>query len=567
MKSCEQIQEDLTRRIQGDCDSLKEKELQEHLAGCPVCQRYWDDLRADDALLRKFTSSCDPVVARIRSQVMDRISQVDLSAQPAVASREFWVRYAVAAGLILAALLTTAIWVNQNRNDRIVQKKSVPSEIKNNIPNPVAYGTPQPPENLGDRAPLPIVLPVAMYRDTPRNLRGIENLEPPRGMDRPPFYAPKGATNVALGKPVTLSDENPILGEARLVTDGDKNAMEGCFVEMGPFAQSATINLQGEYEIYAILIWHFHLYPRSYRDVVVQVSMDPEFTRPVTLFNNDTDNSLGLGKGTDKHYVDTNEGRLVDAKGNRARFVRLYSNGNNENELNHLIEVEVWGKPAETPAPKPLGGYIPLPLVLPKPIFHGTPPNLRGIPNTEPYSDKPRPAYYVPAGVKNLALNKPVFSSDFDPINGEPERVTDGDKEGTDGSFVELGPFAQHITIDLEAEYSIYAIVVWHYHKEARIYSDVAIQVGADRDFIEAVTLFNSDIDNSLGLGVGTHKGYVEDYQGKLIDGKGTRGRYVRLYSSGNQANDLNHYIEVEVWGKPENPQGDKIANLLKGAE
>lgn len=354
MKSCENIQEDLTRRIQGNCDSLEEKELQEHLAGCSVCRQYWDDLRADDALLRKFTGSCDPVVARIRSQVMDRISQVDVSAQPAVASREFsWVRYAVAAGLMLAALLTAAILVNQNRNDRIVKKESVPSDVKTDIPDPIAYGTPQPPKNLGDMAPLPIKLPVAMYRDTPRNLRGIENLEPPRGMDRPPFYAPKGATNVALRKPVILSDENPILGEAKLVTDGDKNAMEGCFVEMGPFVQNATIDLQGEFEIYAVIVWHYHLYPRSYRDVVIQTSMDPEFTAPVTIFNNDIDNSLGLGKGTDKHYVDTNEGRLVDAKGVRARFVRLYSNGNNENELNHLIEVEVWGKPIESSAPRP----------------------------------------------------------------------------------------------------------------------------------------------------------------------------------------------------------------------
>ena len=200
-------------------------------------------------------------------------------------------------------------------------------------------------------APLPIKLPVAMYRDTPRNLRGIENLEPPRGTDRPPFYAPKGATNVALGKPVTLSDTNPIFGEPKLVTDGDKNAREGCFVEMGPFVQFATIDLQGEFEIYAILFWHYHLNPRSYRDVVVQVSDDPEFKKAVTLFNNDTDNTLGLGAGTDKHYVDTNEGRLVDAKGRHARFVRLYSNGNNENDLNHLIEVEVWGKPVAPAEP------------------------------------------------------------------------------------------------------------------------------------------------------------------------------------------------------------------------
>ena len=39
----------------------------------------------------------------------------------------------------------------------------------------------------------------------------------------------------------------------------------------------------------------------------------------------------------------------------------------------------------------------------------------------------------------------------------------------------------------------------------------------------------------------------------KLIDAKGFQGRYVRCYSKGNTNNDLNHYIEVEVYGKPSN--------------
>ena len=64
-----------------------------------------------------------------------------------------------------------------------------------------------------------------------------------------------------------------------------------------------------------------------------------------TLFNNDDDNSVGLGAGNDKHYVETSEGKLVDAKGLRARYVRLYSNGNFSNDLNHYTEVEVFGKP------------------------------------------------------------------------------------------------------------------------------------------------------------------------------------------------------------------------------
>ena len=130
--------------------------------------------------------------------------------------------------------------------------------------------------------------------------------------------------------------------------------------------------------------------------------------------------------------------------------------------------------------------------------------------------------------------------------------ITDGDKEGADGSYVELGPFLQHVTIDLEAVHEIYAIVTWHYHKQARVYFDVVVQVADDPDFITNVTtLFNNDIDNSAGFGLGKDYHYTETNEGKLIDTKGVRGRYVRLYSNGNTGNDLNHYIEVEVYGKP----------------
>jgi len=347
MKSCEQYQDNLTRLVGGECNPFEIKELQSHMASCPACRQYFEGLTNDDLLLREFAKSHDPAIAQIRNQVMDRLSRIDLSANswdPSVRDRS-WVRYAVAAGLMAATILTVGVLFYDNQPQEPVVDVMSPKSTQNDIPKPVVYGTPEPSGNLKNMEPLPIKLPVAMYRDTPRNLRGVGNLEEPRGVDRPPFYAPKGATNVALGKPVKLSDENPIVGEAKLVTDGDKNAMEGCFVEMGPFVQFATIDLQGEFEIYAIVFWHYHLSARSYKDVVVQVSMDPEFTKAVTLFNNDSDNTLGLGAGTDKQYVDTNEGRLVDAKGQRGRYVRLFSNGNNENELNHLIEVEVWGRP------------------------------------------------------------------------------------------------------------------------------------------------------------------------------------------------------------------------------
>ena len=192
--------------------------------------------------------------------------------------------------------------------------------------------------------PLKIDLPKAMFVGTPTNMQ-IEKLEKPLGKPRPPFLAPKGTKNVALGKPVTSTDDMPIIGEIDYITDGDKDADEGYFVELGPFTQHITIDLQKEYNIYAIVVWHYHKQPRVYYDVIVQVADDKDFTKNVrTLFNNDLDNSSGQGKGTDWHYVETAEGKLIDAKGEKARYVRLYSKGNNSNDLNHYIEVAVYGK-------------------------------------------------------------------------------------------------------------------------------------------------------------------------------------------------------------------------------
>lgn len=192
----------------------------------------------------------------------------------------------------------------------------------------------------------------------------------------------------------------------------------------------------------------------------------------------------------------------------------------------------------------------PLPVELPKPMFVGTPQNIKGVANLEPPRGKPRPPFYAPAGVKNVAANRPVKGSDEEPIMGELKMITDGDKEAADGSYVELGPFLQYVTVDLGKEFDIYAVLVWHYHKQARVYFDVIVQVSKDPDFVEAVTIYNNDDDNSAGLGVGKDKHYVETNEGRLIDAKGAQGRYVRLYSNGNNASDLNHYIEVEVFGK-----------------
>ncbi len=198
-------------------------------------------------------------------------------------------------------------------------------------------------------------------------------------------------------------------------------------------------------------------------------------------------------------------------------------------------------------------GLVPLEFKLPKPAFRGTPKDAPRGTNLEKPRSGPRPDFLAPRGVKNLAAGKPVSSSDPEPIIGSLKLVTDEDKEAADGSYVELGPGLQWVQIDLQQRARIYALLVWRYHQNARVYHDVIIQVSDDPKFEKDVrTLYSNDHDNSARMGVGSEKEFWESHEGRLLDAKEAIGRYVRLYSRGSTADDQNHYVEVEIYGVPE---------------
>jgi F5/8 type C domain len=204
-----------------------------------------------------------------------------------------------------------------------------------------------------------------------------------------------------------------------------------------------------------------------------------------------------------------------------------------------------------TPAPAaaPSGEMEVIKPNFPKPMFIGTPVPAGDIPNLETGS-KPVLEFSAPKGTVNLAQGKPVTSSDPAPIIGDLTLVTDGDADGADGNFVELAPGHQWVQIDLGAPCTISKILAWHYHKNSVVYFDVNVQVSDDPEFKTGVTtLYNTDHDNSSGLGAGADKVWVQTNHGRLFDAKGTKGRYVRLYSNGNTASELNHYCEVAVYG------------------
>ena len=205
---------------------------------------------------------------------------------------------------------------------------------------------------------------------------------------------------------------------------------------------------------------------------------------------------------------------------------------------------------AEEPAKS--GDLVPLVLKLPAPAFKGTPKDLPEGTVVEPLSDKPRPNIMVPAGCVNLAAGLKPTSSDTNTSPDKLVKITDGDKEAYETSILLLRKGVQYVQLDLGKPAELYAIVVWHAHDSAKVYRSVVVQIADDAAFTQNVrTLYNNDTENKAGQGVGTSRQYFETAEGRLIEAKGQKAQFVRLWSRGSTESALNEYTEVEVWGKP----------------
>jgi hypothetical protein len=216
-----------------------------------------------------------------------------------------------------------------------MRNRTLPILLAALVVSPLAYAA--------NKEPLKLELPRPLFAGTPRPIQ-LPNLEPPPPAKRPDFMVPAGTTLLSRGKKVTSSDPLPVIGELTFVTDGDKTGTDGTYVELGPGTQWVQVDLGASHKVAAVVVWHFHSQARVYHDVIVQISDDPEFKKGVkTVYNNDDDNSSKLGKGKDLAYIETYQGRIIDAKGESGRYVRLYSNGNTSDELNHYCEIEVFG--------------------------------------------------------------------------------------------------------------------------------------------------------------------------------------------------------------------------------
>jgi hypothetical protein len=199
-----------------------------------------------------------------------------------------------------------------------------------------------------DKEALTLQLPAPTLKGTPEQLPTGPNIE--ANSDKAPaaMQIAKGSKNVAFGKKVTTSVKPFSETQPDAITDGKKEAFDYDTVEMKKGTQWIQVDLGGSFTIQAIAMWHDHRYIQVMHDVIVQVSDDPEFkTGVTTIFNNDTDNSSGLGVGTDREYFERHFGRVFDGKVAKGRYVRGYTKGSHLSALNCWQEIEVYAVPAK----------------------------------------------------------------------------------------------------------------------------------------------------------------------------------------------------------------------------
>ena len=298
--------------------------------------------------------------------------------------------------------------------------------------------------------------------------------------------------NLAAGKSLTSSTT---LINPGLATDGLKNNTLS-YTELGTTGpQWIQVDLGERYDLTEIDLWHVFVDGRAYHDVIVQVSNDATFGIQTTVFNNDTNNSIGQGMGNDAEYAESSAGKIITFAPVNARYIRMWSNGSTANASSHYVEVE---------------------------------------------------AYATQTSIINQAGGKSITSSSGNVIN--PIFTTDGLKNNA-LNLTDVGANgAQWIQIDLGGNRDLTKVNLWHYYGDGRTYRDVIVQVSSDATFATKTTVFNNDANNSAGQGAGIDAEYAETSAGKSISFNAVNARYIRLWTNGSSVNAQNHYVEVEVY-------------------
>lgn len=248
-----------------------------------------------------------------------------------------------------------------------------------------------------------------------------------------------------------------------------------------------VVDLGGLADVSEIKVWHYYADGRTYYNPRLEISADGENWE--TVFD-------GAVDGT---YKETSAGRsTVFSTPKRIRYVRDSIQGSTKNTGNHWNEVQVWGE------------------------FFWIDPN---------------PLRNLSAGLTSITWSNNSTGN----IHGTPGILTDGKTaSGSTSTYANRGYSTDgqpvKATLDLGDVYSVNEIAVWHY--SGRTYYDTIVEVSEDG--ITWHTIFDSKV----------HGTYAETSAGKKHIFPERPVRYVRDGIRGSTANNDNHWVEIQVFGK-----------------
>lgn len=147
--------------------------------------------------------------------------------------------------------------------------------------------------------------------------------------------------NLLAGLTPSTNATSPFPTNISYTTNGNKTS--GNYADLGTGIKWITFDLGQSKDVNDIKVWHCFSDGRTYHDVIVQLSNQPDFSSGVTtVFNNDTDNTAGQGNGSDSEYAEKYYGKDIPFTTVNARYIRLWSNGSTADTSSHYVEVAAY---------------------------------------------------------------------------------------------------------------------------------------------------------------------------------------------------------------------------------
>ena len=108
---CRDIREMIASALVGDVPANDRKNVEDHLAECPDCRQYQEDLLKDDHLLTSFVESVETTVSRLEGRIMDSIenTRTDALASNARTHQSSWWSWILQNRLVKAAAAAVVV--------------------------------------------------------------------------------------------------------------------------------------------------------------------------------------------------------------------------------------------------------------------------------------------------------------------------------------------------------------------------------------------------------------------------------------------------------------------------